>query len=299
MYEISLRTPQHESFPLPLWLHPEFLEAVAALQHCQAWQLLCHKGDQCVAMMPLYEKLNLGLRRLICPQSAYYQGLWFFWEDGRARNRNLLDELKVSADIAQFLKARYKRLHFNLAPHNLDTRGFTWAGFRAKPLYTFTHSLRQPLEPLIDERRKLRSAMKQDYRLEEGFRPEEFIDLLKEQHQRKEQRFGLPYQGWEQWMRRLHGQDLLAQFNLLRGQRIISSNLLLGGTHDRVAYSIMICTLPEEMKNGASTRHYYELVSSLAQRWDKIDFCGGNISEVARFKAALGLTLRPFFQLKG
>lgn len=301
MYDISVREPSREGLQanLPLWLQPDFLAAVSELQGVEALQLVCRKGDQCVAMLPLYEKKSLGVRRLICPVSAYYQGFWYFWEPGREPNRNLLDELKVSSEAAAFLKARYKRMHFNLAPHNLDVRGFTTAGFKALPLYTFVHDLSQPLGLLADERKQLRTAEKQDYPLEESFRPDEFLSLLKELHQRKAQRFGLPYGAFQSWMETLHNKDLLAQFNLLQNGATVSSNLILGGREDSTGYSIMICTRPEAMKNGAATLHYKLLAEMLRDRFATLDFCGGNVVEVARFKAALGLGLKVFFQLRG
>lgn len=301
MYELSVRAPSTEGLPspLPLWLQPEYLLAVQSLQQAEAFHLLCRKGDSCVAIMPLYERKYLGLKRLICPLSAYYQGLWFFWEAGREANRNLLDELKVSGEVAEFLQGRYQRAHFNLAPHNQDVRGFTGKGFKAHPLYTFTHATSQPLSLLSDERKNLRSALKLNYRLEEQFLPGEFVGMLKDLHQRKDQRFGLPYSGFEQWLVRLHEHGLLTQFNLMREGKLASSNLLLGGSSDRTGYSIMICTLPEEMKNGASSLHYSLLVEQLRGRFDRLDFCGGNVAEVARFKAALGLNLEIFFRIRG
>ncbi len=300
MYELSILNPSAASLTNPpVWLDPRFMQAVRDLHQIDASLLLCHKGEQLVAALPLYEKKSLGLRRLICPMSSYYQGLWFFWEPEREPNRNLLDELKISSEVARFLKARYQRMQFNLAPHNADVRGFTWQGLKALPYYTFTHDCARELRILKDERKKLRMARDRDYRLVEEFRPEEFIILLKDLYDRKEKSLGVSYKAFRIWMENLHQDGLIAQFNLMEKDKIVSANLVLGGNHDKRGYSIMRSTLPRDLKAGASALHSLLLVELVKPRFESLDFCGANYPEVARFKAALGFKLELFFKIRG
>ncbi len=300
MYELSIQTLADSSLTsVPIWIDPRFMLAVAELHQLEAFQLLCHKGEQLVAALPLYEKKSLGLRRLICPMSAYYEGLWFFWEKGREPNRNMLDELKVSTEVAIFLKSRYKRMQFNLTPHNQDIRGFTWQGLKAVPYYTFTHDCSKELSVLKDERKKLRSAQKHDYRLMEEYKPAEFVVLLKDLYGRKQKNLGVSYPAFRNWMDRLYKEDLIAQFNLMDEDRIVSSNLVLGGKNDSRGYSIMRSTRPQDLKRGASALHSLLLVEMLKSRFQELDFCGANYPEVARFKAALGFELELFFKILG
>ncbi len=300
MYELSLRSPSLQGLASPaIWIDPRFMLAVAELHQIEALQLLCHKGEQLVAALPLYEKKSLGLRRLICPMSAYYHGLWFFWEPGREANRNLLDELRVATEVAQFLRSRYKRLQLNLAPHNRDVRGFTWQGLKAVPYYTFTHSSEAELRVLKDERKKLKAAREHDYRLVEAYLPEEFITLLKDLYARKQKSLGVSYPRFKTWMEALHREELLAQFNLMEDGRIVSTNLIVGGANDSTGYSIMRSTIPQDLKSGASALHSLLLAEQLKQRFAKLDFCGANYPEVARFKAALGFKLELFFRITG
>ena len=298
MYDISLRSPSEQGLPAPpIWIDPRFMLAVQELHQLEALQLLCHKGEQLVAVLPLYEKKSLGLRRLICPMSSYYQGLWFFWEPEREQSRNLLDELKVTTEVAKWLKSRYKRMQFNLSPHNYDVRGFTWQGLKVLPYYTFSYNSAKEMKMLRDEREKLRSARKQNYRLVEEFRPEEFITLIKDLYDRKEKSLGLSFKAFQTWMERLHRDGLLAQFNLMEQDRIVSTNIVLGGINDQRGYSIMRSTLPSSFKSGASTLHSLMLVEMLKDRFACLDFCGANYPDVARFKAALGLDLEMFFKI--
>lgn len=300
MFELELRTPSSEGLASqpPLWVHPDFLAAVADLHQAEAYQLVCRKGEQLVAVLPVFEKKNLGLRRMISPVSAYYQGLWFNWEEGRDANRNLLDELHICTVISDYLLKRYQRIQLNLAPHNYDVRGFTWSGLKALPLYTFVQDLAEPSDPLKDERKKLRLAQKQGYELEERFAPEEFIRLLRDLHTRKHQHFGVPYPELQNWMKQLHEKGLLTQFNLMQAQEIASSNIVLKSSSSGIAYTILRSTRPDDLKTGASTLHSQLLTAKLKPGFAYLDFCGANNPEVARFKAAMGFQLKVFFQLR-
>jgi hypothetical protein len=119
--------------------------------------------------------------------------------------------------------------------------------------------------------------------------------LLKILYQRLNKDLGLAYSAFQKWMEDLYQHQLLSQFNLRREGKVVSSSLVLGGKEDDRAYLIMLSTLPEEMKNGASVVHYLTFIESLRGRFDKIDFCGGNNPDVARFKAAMGFKLELFF----
>ncbi|HOH82094.1 MAG TPA: hypothetical protein PKW22_01635, partial [Candidatus Syntrophosphaera thermopropionivorans] len=255
--------------------------AVQNLHNCEAKQLVCYKGDEIKAVMPLYEKKKLGISYLICPTSSYYQGLWFYNLGKKGENRRLLDELNISSDIAIWLKAHYKKMKFKLMPENYDVRGFTWKNYKAKPLYTFTYDFQEPLKLLYDEKTKLSKASIYNYQLDEQFLPEEFIHLLKILYQRLNKDLGLSYRAFQKWMEDLYQHQILSQFNLRREGKVVSSSLVLGGKEDDRAYLIMLSTLPEEMKNGASVVHYLTFIESLRGRFDKIDFCGGNNPDVA------------------
>lgn len=298
MYELLKMAPSEGalSFVAPLWLNPTLLKAVSDLDQVEASYLCCYKGDVLKAVMPLYEKKSLGIKRVVAPLGSYYQGVWWQETQAQATARVLLDRLNICSELANFLKSHYKRINCNLHPHNTDVRGFTWNQLKAVPLYTFVHDLAEPVSLLKDERIKQKRAQERGYEFVEKFEPELFVDRLKDLYQRKQHSSGLNYTRLKNWLGTLHQAGLLHQFNLMREGRIASSNILLSADGE-LAYSVMRTTAPEEMKNGASTLHSLMLVESLKQRYHKIDFCGGNQPEVARFKAALGFELKIFFQL--
>ena len=114
---------------------------------------------------------------------------------------------------------------------------------------------------------------------------------------RKGKQFNIGYPELEQWLCQLQQKKLLSQFNLVKGGEIVSSNIVLSGFAEDIAYTIMRSTREEDLRLGASTLHSKLLVEALSGRYRCLDFCGANTPEVARFKAAMGFQLKVFYQI--
>lgn len=278
------------------WYQPFFMEAIASLHDLKPLLLQVYKGEQLLALLPLYERTKLSMKALVCPVGAYYQGLHTFFEEAASPNRMLLDNCSIAFEAAVFLASRYNRINFKLHPQNMDVRGFTWNGFRAAPLYTFRHSTTQALHILPDEKKKLRKAEAAGLQLSQAFDPESFIRLQKNLDKRKKHSLGIDYERLARFFTNLHEQGLLNQFNIVQEGRIVSSNILFYDGKE-IAYTVFMASEPEAMNLGAATLHSVELLSALPQQCRLLDYCGANVPEVARFKAAIGLELQVFYSL--
>jgi hypothetical protein len=281
---------------LNLWSQPEFMQAVMNLHNSDGFHLQCYKGNQLIAVLPIFEKKLLSYRAVICPSTSYYQAVNLWIEDSSRPARKLLETLQALRQIAAFLRDRYKRIHFNLSPDTYDVRGFTWEKLKAKPLYTFTYNYADALTILPDEKNKLTKAKQQGYRFGEELRLPEFIKLTEAMNGRKKHELGIDYDALESFFVKLHELGILRQYNLYLEDRIVSSNILLKGG-DGKAYTVLRATEEAALKNGASSLHTIRLIDSLKDELTELDFCGANVPEVARFKAALGLKLKVFFQI--
>ncbi|HNQ43270.1 MAG TPA: hypothetical protein PKI59_02525 [Candidatus Cloacimonadota bacterium] len=283
-------------YPDSLWHNPALMQAVADLHGLEAYQLICRKGNEVVAVLPLYEKKFLSYRTLVKPVTTYYQGISFRFEQESPPSRRLLDVLAITTEMAKYLDARYKKIQITLSPENPDVRGFLWNKLQARPLYTFRQDLSEPLAPLRDEREKLKKAAQEGYSLAEEFVPKRFFELQKALDGKKSRSLGVSYKGLSGFIKTLHSAGLLQQFNLYQGNTIVSSNILL---HDggEVAYSILRATDAEALKKGASSYHSMCLIRTMSKSCKILDFCGANTPDVARFKAALGMKLTVFYQI--
>ncbi len=272
------------------------MQAVARLTNREALHLKCYKGEELIAILPLYENKLLGYRALVSPSMSYYQALNLWLPDNINPSRHLLESLHVSQLIAETIITRYKRVHFNLGTDFYDVRSFTWAGLKAKPLYTFISDLTGNEKTLADESKKMTRALKLGYTFAQDFRPKEFIQLSKELHDKKGINLGVSFTKLESFVTQLHEAGLLRQYNVYDGKNIVSSNILLSA-NDGKAYTVLLATNATAMKQGVSTLHSLKLIESLRNEFKLLDFCGANVQDVARFKAALGLQLRVFYQI--
>ena len=295
-YTVTIAPVQQLDREQSLWSRPDFMQAAASLQSLEAWHLLCHKGNQLVACLPVYEKKLLSYRLLQSAIGSYYHGLDIWLEDNSLPARRSLDTLQIVSAIAQFIGNRYKKIAFNLSPDTMDVRGFSWNHLKAYPRYTFTHNCSLSLQPLPDERKKISLAAKQNYRFCEEFRPAEFMALFAEMNGRKNRHLGFTGKNLLLFLESLHSFGIMQQFNLYQEERIVSSNIMLQGSKEK-AFTVFRATDPEALKTGASGLHTLKLIESFAGKPVELDFCGANIPEIARFKAALGLELKVFYQI--
>lgn len=279
------------------WHNPAFMEAIATLHNVNPLQLQVFKGEELFSILPLYERSKMGIKGIVAPVGAYYQGFSFAYEDNVHPARKLLDTCAVCAETARFLAGRYRKLHMRLNPDNEDVRSFTWNGFKTAPLYTFRMRVVDEIQPLADERKKLRTAQKLGMVLEERFDSEVFIRLQSDLDQRKNHKLGVSYSALQSFLEKLFSVGLLKQFNVVWEDRRVSSNILL---HDggRVAYTLLQATAEDALKKGAATFHSLSLLKCLPAGSEMLDYCGANVQEVARFKAALGLELKHFYQIR-
>lgn len=299
-YTFELIPPQDHGArcALSLWADPLFMRSIQSLHDLEVYHLVVGKGNETAAIFPVYERSALGIRHLVCPVMAYYQPLLFLHDPGVSPARRLLDEMAVISGISETLTKRYRKIEFNLSPDTKDVRGFCWSGLKASPLYTFTYPTGEELRPIRDESEKLKKAVKRGYDFREGSYPDEFIELLKGLYQRKSHKLGLSYERLGRFIRDLDQNGLLIQESLFREGRMVSSDIIYAGG-GKTAFAVMRATEQEEMAFGVSNLHTQEMLRNLGGRYDEVDFCGANIRDVARFKAALGLHLGLFFRISG
>ena len=298
--QLSLHTPQAAppGYEFPVWTQPAFMNAIAGLHQLKALHLYCHKGDTLAAVLPVYERSRLGIRHLVCPVLAYYQPLSLFVNPGTLSPRQNWDKLQISTSLAEFIGKSYRKVHFNLDPDTFDIRAFSWSGFRASPLYTYIHEANSQPRATRNEQRKLKTASTQGYCYDENFAPQEFIALLKLLYAKKKHKLGFSYPRLLVFLHDLHSAGLLHQCNLRRDDKIVSSNIVFG-SGSGTAYAVLGASLEQELQYGASSLQTLEMLESLHESYTRVDFCGANVAEVARFKAGLGFDLRLFFRIEG
>lgn len=170
------------------------------------------------------------------------------------------------------------------------------SGFKAKPLYTYVWPTGVEPQPLNDERKRLKLAESRGYTHDEVYDPDCFVRLYKAMNERKGQDPGISLAKLTDFFGSLHAQGLLVPKNIRLGTEVVSVDYVLGnGTG--TGYAVIKASKEEEMAYGVSGLHTMIILDSFKDRYTEIDFCGANVPDVARFKAAMGLSLKLFFQV--
>lgn len=293
---VRISNPECYTNKLNLWSMPDFMNAVAKLHKAEAYHLQCYKGEQLIAVLPVYTKKVLGFEAIINPTSSYYQGLNIWLETSTYPQRTLLDCLQITSAIANFLHKRYRKMSFNLSPDTVDIRGFTWEGLRALPFYTYVHDYSAPLKPLYSEHKNINKAIKHGYSFGQETNLEEFIRLLMAMNGRKKRENGVSYTGLATLLDQLIALGYARQYNMYLDGKIVSSEIIYKG-YSGTAYTIYRATSLDEMKHGVSSLHTTSIITELANEISELDFCGANIPDVARFKASFGLRLKVYYRI--
>lgn len=294
--DILKEIPSFSIYGYDYWYHPLYMQYLGELHDLKPLLLKIYKGEELIALLPLFERKKLGMKALVCPVGGYYQGIHLFMDPNTSAPRVLLDNLAISEHIALFLSKEYSRINFKLLPDNHDVRGFTWNKYNARPMYTFRHDLSQKLQILQDEKKSLRKAAAAGLTLVEHFDPEPYLRMQADLDKRKNHSFGVSLESLARYFEKLYAAGLLRQYNVMQEAKVLSSNIIYsdGG---KAVYTVFMASEPEGLKLGAATFHSIELISQLPDTCRIFDYCGGNVQDVARFKAALGLQLQVFFNL--
>jgi len=282
---------------LPVWLNPEWMEAVARTQDLTPYYLVLSSDSGKGAVFPIYERKRALFRQTIAPILGYYQPLLYHLPERKYPNRKMLDQLELVRGLAEFIHKTYSSIRINLHPDLYDVRGFTQSGLKAFPLYTFRHNLDNELLLFSEEKTNLRKAEKRIYEGNYHFDPEKLIALTLAMYDRKEMIFKLSHKKFISFLESMHAQGLIRQYCLFRQGKIVSSNLLLCDNSDTV-YTIIRASEPEELKHGISVLHSKLVVETLRKEFQVIDWCGANSPGPSRFKASLGFQLQVFYQIK-
>lgn len=135
-----VRRPGESSHAYALFQEPWWLDAVAPGR----WDEVVVEQDRAiVARMPFMIKRKFGLTALTQPAFTFFLGPWFRALEGKY-DRQLSRQKELVAELLSMLPAHHV-FRARLAPELTNWLPFYWAGFDARPLYTYR------IEDLSDE----------------------------------------------------------------------------------------------------------------------------------------------------
>lgn len=157
----------------------------AATEPCRVYG--CYKGEELLGGMATASHREGGLRKAVHPALTPYLGMVTAPQPGKYVTA-VSNEKKMAAALADRLQEDHDLVRTNFAPETVDLQPFIWEGFDVTVGYTYRLDI-SDLDAAWDamdssRRRDVRSAEKEDVRIEEGT-VDDVLAMVRETFERK------------------------------------------------------------------------------------------------------------------
>jgi len=261
------------------------------------------RGDKLIGGVVLTEKKQLGRKVALNALLSPYLGFLLAPAVSTKISERLSTEHEVLTNLAQFLEKKYAQIDLINNVALTDVRPFLQRGWKAHARYTYcldisdTNKLWNGFDGSV--RRAIKKAEGTNLRhgiMECGV--EEIFDLLQKTLTKKGDMNPIPKSLV----------SAIIEAGELENQRIIvgardSQNHLVSSIvcllDERRAYYLIVVNDPEYLKTGTSSLLIWDLalhLSGISVR--ELDFIGGNIPAIARFKEGFNPCLKTHFRLE-
>lgn len=243
----------------------------------------------------LFEQRLGPYRRAVVPPLTVYSPLLL---DAPLREADLHARRSALDGLLAFLADHYPVLAFHLHPSMADVRPFVWAGYRARPLYTYHRPL-APREVLLREASKgTRKRAEREggrYRIEEGDHAEALVALVEASYARHGADAPLDPARRTAFLRRLHA-DGLARLYAAHGpdaEGPEAAQALL--THGGAAFALTGASRP----GPAMSVLLMALMALLHDEgFEYLDLVGANTPSIAEFKRSFAPRLTAYYRVE-
>ena len=277
---------------------PRWVEAFAGTYDLDLQWCVVHRGTELKAALPLLTRRRFGMRFATTPLMMMYNPVWFAPSDDLP-NRVLRERLESSGAIARVLQKHFHRIDIALGPELTDVRGFSWAGLRLDPHYTYVIDITRPLALHGSKKKALQKAKQESYTLHE----ERDLDAYIEMHKLTMGRHG---RGavvadilQKRLITRLLDAGLARQFVVKADGKPVHSRIWLQDDTYKIAYAWQGVSDPAWLPRGVYTWATVELMKRFAgDGYTHLDMGGANMDSIAQFKAGFGGDLVLHFRAR-
>ena len=241
----------------------------------------------------LFERRLGPYRRAVVPPLTVYSPLLL---DAPPRAADVHARRSALDGLLAFLADHYPVLAFHLHPSMADVRPFVWAGYRARPLYTYQRPL-APREVLLREASKgTRKRAEREggrYRIEEGDHAEALAALVEASYARHDAEAPLDPARRTAFLRRLRADGLARLYAAHGADGPAAAQALL--THGPAAFALTGASRP----GPAMSVLLMELMALLHDEgFEYLDLVGANTPSIAEFKRSFAPRLTPYYRVE-
>lgn len=257
------------------------------------------KGSEWIAAVGVSYRIRAGKRvHFGLPLAAYSPWVVRTREGGHPSSR-ASEHLAATDALTAELRRQYRLLSFLLPLGMDDVRPFTWAGWDAKPRYTYV--LDTAGEPQVTDsiRRHLRKGRESGCTFSADWDFDAFSSVFDETRRRQGFGIRLGAEAFRSLASALHADGLawMASARSADGQTL-SSQIVLSVPGAASAYMWTAGTRHDQLSSGVSSWLMVEIAAEAGRRGHAFwDLCGADYPSIARFKSELGGALRHYFQV--
>jgi hypothetical protein len=196
-------------------------------------------------------------------------------------------------------RGRLKNWDLMLSPMIDDVRPWIWAGWIAKPRYTYVLDLTKPLSLTHAVRKHLRKCQEASFTFDSSWDLDALCSVFEATIERQGFGMRLTMDGFRRISNRLHdaGIALMGIARTAEGEPA-AGHVVLSVPGVPVSFHWAIGTHARFLTSGVSSWLMVKTAADLARRgFQRWDLCGADFPSIARFKSNLGGSLVHYFQV--
>lgn len=291
-----VQTSQYSIFSSSFWL-----KMISEMMGIPLKLLVCHKGKELVAGLPLFVYKTLEGNTIKHPILTQFSGVHILKRETRYPYKKEMEGKKIFSSIIDYLEKNYDYVNLINHPALIDIRPFQWRGWHCNVRYTSELNLKKidDIFKKIDNSvlNKIRKAEKLGIKIEQMNDTEMFYKLWRLSYKRKKIKVPLTKNIFFKWADRLLNKKLIKiYFAILKNNIAIASRLELIDVD--IAYDLMAGANPNFFNTGANQLLMTSIFRDLlANGINRFDFVGADIPSIAYYKSSFGGTLIPHYQV--
>jgi lipid II:glycine glycyltransferase (peptidoglycan interpeptide bridge formation enzyme) len=209
---------------------------------------------------------------------------------------------KVAHKIVQFLCDTYSFVPSAFNPGYIDIRPFTWDGFSANVLYTYSGSISNSKKVIdnfdTDIKRRIKKAKAKEYQIKTGLAEDQIIDFYRLQeitYKRQNHVFYLSQDKFTRFLKNLGG-EIFDIYSLYSDSKPVFSQIIV--KDGNTAYYWLAAGNPEYYNTGFNQLLFEYMIDDLSKNgFIKFDFLGANTGTISKYKSTYNFSLVPYYSV--
>ncbi len=307
---------------LSLWANPKLLNIFAERDDVVAYYLVIKKKNHdeasydlnkdtslnsALMIMPLFEKKKFSIKYIHQPLEYYYTPVLFFLNDKKYDFENMNMKLSLLKELGAYLRKNYLKIKITFDYSLTDVRGFSWAGFRCTPSYTFIKDISSydRNEVFPKQKRYINKALENNISISTEWNLDVIEELSNSMLNRKNRDKRHISDKYLNFYEKLHNEGLCFMVSAYKDNLPLAFRLLLFDFQSKYLYDFLAGANQQGNSLGANIlcldylfSNSFCLLNSYYQAFNCFDFCGANTESIAYFKSQFNGRLVHYYNIE-